>query len=68
MWNTLLEIEYQRQLLLLDSRVNFWPASWMKDSGYNSAIPIEWWISFSNNSAGLIWSIKYPTNSRVIQC
>jgi len=56
----------QQQLVRVDPKVIFWPACYMKDGGYNVAIPIEWWISFSRRQSGLLWIMQYPEHSRVI--
>ncbi len=56
----------QQQLVVVDPRVAFWPASWMKDLGYSQAVPVEWWISFSCTKAGLVWCLRYPEYSRVV--
>lgn len=65
-WNTLLVPEIQVQLVRLDPRVVFWPASWMKDAGYSSAVPIEWWISFSSKGFGSWWVLGHPEECRVV--
>lgn len=57
-WNTVLSVDQQDELLVLDSRVSFWPNVWMES--YSGRMPIEWWISFSKSSAGLVWVVKYP--------
>lgn len=56
----------QAQLVVVDPRVVFWPAAWMKDLGYSSAVPVEWWISFSRSSSGIMWCMRYPEYSRVV--
>lgn len=61
----LLPVE-QRELIVVDPRVVFWPACYMKDLGYNQAVPIEWWISFSSGSNGLLWLMRHPEHSRII--
>lgn len=65
-WNTLLLPEEQRELVQVDSQVHYWPACYMKGIGYNAVVPIEWWISFSRASFGVLWCIKYPIHSRVV--
>lgn len=65
-WNTLLLPEYQRELVYVDTRVQYWPACYMKECGYNVAIPIEWWISFSRVSFGIVWCIKHPEHSKIV--
>lgn len=65
-WNTLLLPKEQLELCAVDPRVKFWPASWMKSLGYNEAMPIEWWISFSSQRSGLIWLMRHPGSSRVV--
>lgn len=65
-WNTQLLPVEQQLLVRYDQRVVFWPASWMKQMGYNEAIPIEWWISFSMSSAGMLWCMRYPEYSRIV--
>ncbi len=65
-WNTQLLPSEQRILVRYDSHVVYWPASWMKGCGYSEAVPVEWWISFSVSSAGLMWCMHYPEHSRIV--
>lgn len=56
----------QQELVVVDPRVVFWPACWMKSWGYNEVVPIEWWISFSSSRSGLMWIMRHPNNVRMI--
>ena len=58
----------QKQLLLSwrDS-VHYWPRSWAHTDEYNSAVPTDWWLLFSNPLYADIWLIKYPEQSRIIR-
>lgn len=67
LWSTLLLPVEQEILVRYDSNVVYWPAAWMKSGGYNNeAVPVEWWISFSVSSAGIMWCMRYPVSSRVV--
>ena len=65
-WNSLLVPEQQRQIWDLDPRASFWPRSWAHSVYYNSAVPLEWWISFSSGQLGLVWVLRYSEHSRII--
>jgi len=64
-WSSLLVPEDQLYLRNLDPRVVYWPASYMR-GGYNHVVPIEWWISFSSSSHGLMWLMGHSQFSRVV--
>ena len=45
--------------------VHYWPRSWAHTDAYNSAVPLDWWLLFSNPSLASIWMMKYPEHTRV---
>ncbi len=59
----------QQQDLLIQwrSHVHYWPRSWVNTEVYNAAVPVDWWLLFSNCQYADIWLIKYPEQSRVIR-
>lgn len=58
----------QQQLLISwQGRVHYWPRSWAQTDHYNSAIPTDWWLLFSEIMYADIWLMKYPENSRIIK-
>ena len=65
-WENILLEEDQRLLVRIDSQVCYWPCRYVKDSGYHSCIPIEWWILFSAQKYGLIWLLDRSRYSRVV--
>lgn len=65
-WDTLLVPEDQRLLVRIDPKVAYWPHRYVKDSGYNSCVPVEWWISFSASKYGVLWLLDHSQHSRVI--
>jgi len=61
-------IQQQQQLLLSWSQgVHYWPRSWANTEVYNSAVPTDWWLLFSNPMYADIWLLKYPELSRVVR-
>jgi hypothetical protein len=64
-WESLLLPAEQSYIVQIDPRASFWPYRYFS-SEYNAAVPIEWWISFSDPGAGIIWILKKPEHSRVI--
>jgi hypothetical protein len=65
-WLTILPPEDQQQITYIDPRAKYWPRNWAEGLGYNEAIPIDWWISFSQGKYGLIWIMRYPQWSRIV--
>lgn len=58
----------QESLLLSWGRsVHYWPRSWQSADEYNAAIPLDWWLLFSNHWHADLWLLKYPEQSRVIK-
>lgn len=58
----------QQQLLISwrDS-VHYWPRSWVNTEVYNSAVPVDWWLLFSNPWYADIWLMRYPEQSRIVR-
>ncbi len=65
-WNTILLPCQQQELLALDPRAVYWPASWAATGLYSAAVPLDWWISFSLVNPGLIWIMRHGLHSRVV--
>lgn len=61
-----LEIAQQQLLISWDSAVRYWPRSWAHADVYNSAIPLDWWLLFSNPSLASFWLLRYPDDTRII--
>lgn len=61
-----LTIPDQELLLRIDSRVQYWVRSWVGSGLYNHAVPIDWWISFSSSSHGLIWVMQRGEYSEIV--
>jgi hypothetical protein len=58
----------QHQLLLLwGPHVRAWPRSWSQQDNYNAAIPLDWWLLFSNVLYADMWLLRYPESSRIIR-
>lgn len=58
----------QEQLLISwGSQVHYWPRSWAHTDAYNSAVPTDWWLLFSNPLYADLWLIKYPESSRIMR-
>lgn len=58
----------QRDLLLSWApSVQYWPRSWAGGDIYNSAIPTDWWLLFSNPVYADIWIMKYPEHTRIVR-
>lgn len=58
----------QETLLISWGRsVNYWPRSWAHTDHYNSAVPTDWWLLFSNPMYADLWLMKYPEHSRIIR-
>jgi hypothetical protein len=58
----------QRQLLLQWSQyVHYWPRSYAHSNDYNAAIPIDWWLLFSNPLYADLWLMRYSEQSRIIR-
>lgn len=58
----------QQQLLITwQGRVHYWPRSWQQGDEYNAAIPLDWWLLFSEVMYADIWLLKYPEHSRIIR-
>ncbi len=47
--------------------VHYWPRSWAHTDQYNSAIPTDWWLLFSNPVYADLWLMKYSDNTRVVR-
>ena len=65
-----LEQLHHTQLQLLTSWhdcVHYWPRSYVNTEIYNAAIPVDWWLLFSNPLYADLWLMKYPEQSRVIR-
>lgn len=62
---------FQRsQLELLTSwrdLVHYWPRSFAHTDAYNSAIPTDYWLLFSQQMLALQWLMMYPESSRVMR-
>jgi hypothetical protein len=54
-------------LLSWGAAVHYWPRSWQQADEYNAAIPLDWWLLFSNHLCADIWLLKYPEQSRIIK-
>lgn len=66
-WADTLWLAQQEQLRRIDALVSYWPRSWARCGvGYNEAIPVDWWISFSRSQCGLLWIMRYPDVVTVI--
>lgn len=52
-----LTVPDQELLVSIDRHVHYWVRSWVRSGVYNSAVPIDWWISFTSSRSGLIWCI-----------
>lgn len=58
----------QEQLLLgWRNFVHYWPRSYVHTDAYNAAIPVDWWLLFSNPLYADLWLMKYPEQSRIIR-
>jgi hypothetical protein len=60
----------QRQYQLIHSwqhHVRAWPRSWSQQDSYNAAIPLDWWLLFSNVLYADMWLLRYPEHSRIIR-
>jgi hypothetical protein len=58
----------QHQLLLSwAAHVRYWPRSYAHTELYNAAIPVDWWLLFSNLSYADMWCLRYPEHSRIIR-
>jgi hypothetical protein len=47
--------------------VSYWPRSYAYTELYNSAVPTDWWLLFSDAMYADIWLIKYPEQSRIVR-
>jgi hypothetical protein len=47
--------------------VHYWPRSYVHTDAYNAAIPVDWWLLFSNPLYADLWLMKYPEQSRIIR-
>ena len=47
--------------------VSYWPRSYAHTELYNAAIPVDWWLLFSNPLYADLWLIKYPEQSRIVR-
>jgi hypothetical protein len=58
----------QRELLITwREYVHYWPRSYAHTEQYNSAVPCDWWLLFSNGLYADIWLMKYPERSRIVR-
>jgi hypothetical protein len=65
-----LEQFQQSQRLLLASwreHVHYWPRSYAHTEMFNAAIPLDWWLLFSNPLYADLWLMRYPEQSRIIR-
>ena len=60
-------VAQQELLVSWRSYVHYWPRSWANTDCYNSAIPTDWWLLFSNYMYADLWLMKYPEQSRVVR-
>jgi hypothetical protein len=60
-------VAQQELLVSWRSHVHYWPRSWANTDVFNAAIPVDWWLLFSNTLYADLWLIKYPEQSRVIR-
>jgi hypothetical protein len=61
------QLEYHQQQLLTSWQVHYWPRSWAHTDAFNSAIPLDWWLLFSQQLYATQWLLQYPENTRVIR-
>lgn len=66
LWTSLLVPKDQDYLRFIDPYVQYWPCSYYKGGGYSSCVPIEWWISFSQEKYGIYWLISRGQYSKVV--
>lgn len=64
-WSQQLLPDRESRLRFIDPRVQYWAAAWSQ-AGYNGCIPIEWWISFSSSSKGLVWVMEWSESVVVV--
>jgi hypothetical protein len=58
----------QQQLIYQwQGHVRAWPRSWSQQDSYNAAIPLDWWLLFSNVLYADMWLLRYPEHSRIIR-
>ncbi len=62
-----LQVAQQQLLVSWRDSVHYWPRSWAHTDCYNSAVPTDWWLLFSNPLYADLWLIRYPENSRIIR-
>ena len=57
------------QVALLNSwqRVHYWPRSYAHTDLYSAAIPLDYWLLFSDSSLALLWIMRYPEQSRIVR-
>jgi hypothetical protein len=47
--------------------VHYWPRSYAHTELFNAAIPLDWWLLFSNPLYADLWLLRYPEQSRIIR-
>lgn len=50
-----------------DSWVHYWPRSWAHTDAFNSAVPLDYWLLFSNPLYASLWMLKYPEHTRIVR-
>ena len=62
-------LQCRQHQLLLDWRqhVSYWPRSYAHTELYNAAIPLDYWLLFSNICYADMWIMRYPEHSRIIR-
>lgn len=49
------------------SFVNYWPRSYVHSDAYSSAIPVDYWLLFSQPLYATQWMLRYPEHSRIVR-
>lgn len=65
-WDTILLPRDRERLVVVDPRVVYWPASYSRKYNVEVSVAVEWWISFSSRSSGVMWLLERPEHSRVV--
>ncbi len=63
------QFQRSQEVLLLGWKnfVHYWPRSYVHTDAYNAAMPVDWWLLFSNPLYADLWLMKYPEQSRIIR-
>jgi len=59
--------DQNRLLLSWQSQVRYWPRSYAHTDIYSAAIPLDWWLLFSNPLLASQWLLQFPEHSRIIR-